>query len=124
MVTEIKRQLIEWGADPESAIGRMMDDEVFYREMLDKFADEAELTELGNIARRDPKEGFRVAHSLKGTAGILGLTPLYDAAADVADDLRNEPKDSLEEDLDRFENETAIYFRIMGCEANAGKEKD
>lgn len=67
MVTEIKRQLIEWGADPESAIGRMMDDEVFYREMLDKFADEAELTELGNIARRDPKEGFRVAHSLKRT---------------------------------------------------------
>ena len=87
-MTEIKRQLREWGADPDTAIEHMMNDEKFYRKMLKKFAEEDELCELGIIAREDPKEGFRIAHNLKGTAGTLGLTPLYDAVCDVVEDLR------------------------------------
>lgn len=71
-MTEIKRQLREWGADPDGAIERMMNDEAFYGKMLNKFAAEDELSELGIIARQDPKEGFRIAHNLKGTAGTLG----------------------------------------------------
>jgi HPt (histidine-containing phosphotransfer) domain-containing protein len=113
-LTEIKRQLREWGADPDGAIERMMNDEAFYGKMLNKFAAEDELSELGIIARQDPKEGFRIAHNLKGTAGTLGLTPLYDAVCEVVEDLRGEPKDSLEKDLERFADLREQYFRIIG----------
>lgn len=113
-MTEIKRQLIEWGADPDGAILRMMNDEGFYRQMLDKFAAEKELRVLGDVARRNPREGFRIAHSLKGTSGMLGLTPLYDAVSDVVEDLRGETRDTLEEDLERFADQRKAYLRIMG----------
>jgi len=113
-LTEIKRQLREWGADPDTAIERMMNDEKFYRKMLKKFAEEDELCELGIIAREDPKEGFRIAHNLKGTAGTLGLTPLYNAVCDVVEDLREEPRDTLEKDLERFADQRERYLRILG----------
>lgn len=112
-MTELKRQLIEWGADPDTALDRMMNDEGFYETMLRRFAEEEELQSLERVARSDPHKGFRIAHSLKGTAGMLGLTPLYDASADVADDLRNEPLASLEADLARFAVQKKKYLRIL-----------
>lgn len=117
-MTEITRQLREWGADPDAAIERMMNDEIFYGKMLKKFAEEHELCELGIIARQDPAEGFRIAHNLKGTAGILGLTPLYDAVSNVVEDLRGDPQDTLEEDLKRFAAQREQYLRIINQGTN------
>jgi HPt (histidine-containing phosphotransfer) domain-containing protein len=119
-LTKLMNQLKAWGADPDTALGRMMNDDNFYGEMLSRFESEEKLKTLKDVARRDPKEGFRMAHDLKGTAGLLGLTPLYDAVSMVVEDLRGvgeetekEPKKSIEEDLVEYETQRQLYCDMV-----------
>ncbi len=101
------RKLGAWGAEPEEALSRMLDDEEFYNHLLWEFhrSDGAGLIQK-HLEQGEYKKAFRIAHEQKGAAATLGLTPLYAAFSVLTEDLRNlrdreeeAPSETLQKDL-------------------------
>lgn len=81
--------LQEMGCEMDETMERFMDDQEFYVECFQKFIKDRELETLGEIiASGDLEESFIRAHTLKGTLGNLGLTPLYDQMVEIVEFLR------------------------------------
>ncbi len=102
-MTDIEEKLdalSRWGADPNSAIKRMMGDEELFLKLLYNFLSSrdwdrlAELEEQGNF-----DEAFVISHRMKGSAADLSLGPLFSSLCIVTDDLRENVKESLHDDI-------------------------
>ena len=92
--------LLRWGADPNKAIRRILGDEDLYFNLLHGFAGSSDwdvLTDL--IGQRAFKDAFVIVHRMKGSAADLELTPLFDSLCFVTEDLRNEVRPSIYDDL-------------------------
>ena len=75
-------------ADYAAAKGRLMNDALILR-FLRKFATEYKIDALVNaVNAQDGKGIFEACHSLKGVAGNLALTRLYDLASDLTEKTR------------------------------------
>lgn len=75
-------------ADYTAAKGRLMNDALILR-FLRKFAAEYKIDALINAEKaQDGKGIFEACHSLKGVAGNLALTRLYDLASDLTEKTR------------------------------------
>ena len=82
-------KLQEYGADVKSGLERCMNSEDFYFRMISMLPDEKSFTELEEALKdNDLDKAFEAAHSLKGVAGNLSLSPLYDAASEITELLR------------------------------------
>lgn len=94
--------LRELGCDTDGAMERFLEDEDFYWECFDKFVEDGEIESLGQLLLvNDVEEAFSTAHSLKGTLGNLGLTPLYDIMVTIVEPLREGRIDGVPE---KYEN--------------------
>ena len=83
--------LQEMGCEMEETMERFMDDQEFYVECFQKFIEGKEIENLGEIIDSgDIEEAFTRAHTLKGTLGNLGLTPVYDQIVVIVEFLRKE----------------------------------
>ncbi|MDE6568536.1 MAG: Hpt domain-containing protein [Lachnospiraceae bacterium] len=81
--------LQEMGCEMEETMERFMDDQEFYVECFHKFIEDKELENLGVIIESgNIDDSFTKAHTLKGTLGNLGLTPLYDQMVVIVEFLR------------------------------------
>ena len=92
--------LIQWGADPNAAIRRMIGDEDLFLKLLYGFINSRDwdiLVELVEQGRFD--EAFVISHRMKGSAADLSLGPLLNSLCIVTDDLRGEIRDSIYDDL-------------------------
>ena len=73
------------GLDVKAAMGRMMNDRSMYERLLRKFAwgdsAGAAASIIGQLDRGDLAEAQRSAHTMKGSAGMLGATELQARAA-------------------------------------------
>ncbi|MEG0766626.1 MAG: Hpt domain-containing protein [Clostridia bacterium] len=88
--------LRSWECDVDGALERMCGDEELLLECARMVYDDAGYVQLGEaIARQDIQEAFDVAHSLKGIAANVGLTPLLSAVCDVVECLRAGQCDKL-----------------------------
>lgn len=97
--------LQEMGCEMEETMERFMDDQEFYVECFQKFIEHNELETLGaTIDSGDIEESFTRAHTLKGTLGNLGLTPIYDQMVVIVEFLR---KGDMQQASER-------YQRLMG----------
>ena len=83
-------KLKAYGADTETGLSRCMNKEEFYLRLvgmmladpsIDKFADA--------VDRHDLDAAFEAMHALKGIAGNLALTPIYEPASEATELLRN-----------------------------------
>ncbi|MBQ7614243.1 MAG: hypothetical protein IJU77_04305 [Butyrivibrio sp.] len=92
--------LIQWGADPNAAIRRMIGDEDLFLKLLYGFMNSRDwdiLVELVEQGRFD--EAFVISHRMKGSAADLSLGPLLNSLCIVTDDLRGKIRDSIYDDL-------------------------
>ena len=107
--------LREWGAEPDAAISRMVDDKELYFRLLKRFRDNRRWEALQEaLGEKRYSEAFKIAHDLKGNAAILSLTPLWKRVCDVVEDLREEiPAPGLDRDLEELLGETIVFERIM-----------
>ena len=81
--------LREMGCEMEETMERFMDDQEFYVECFRKFIEDKELEILGEtIEPGDLEESFTRAHTLKGTLGNLGLTPINNQMVGIVEFLR------------------------------------
>lgn len=76
------------GGDAEKVLDRLPS-ESMVRRFLGKFPADPSYTDLkASLARREIETAFRAAHTLKGTAGTLGLDTLAAAASALTEALR------------------------------------
>ena len=91
--------LKNYGADTEEALKRCMGNEAFYFKLIRMALVDENFRRLDDAYEAsDWKGSFDAAHAIKGIAGNLGLTPLYDAASELTELLRPlEPCDCKEQ---------------------------
>lgn len=88
-MSELKFAYAVHGFDYAGAIERVSGDEELLRSLLDLFLADANYSELMSaLAAHDAQRGFRAAHSLKGSSGMLGLTGLFEAMKRITEPLR------------------------------------
>lgn len=82
-------QLKSLGCNVEEGLARCMNNETFYLMLVNKFISSTDLTNLENaIKNKDLDTAFKEAHSLKGVAGNLSLTPLFETLVKMVEPLR------------------------------------
>ncbi len=78
-----------YGGDYSTTMGRFMGNEAMYLRFLDMLFQDKSLQQLGNsLEAGDMKGAFAAAHTLKGVAGNMGLTPLHQAVCTIVEALR------------------------------------
>ena len=86
---DLLTELAALGCDTEGAMERTLGDLNFYTDCLNRFLDDGAMAALGEgIAAGDARRAFEQAHSVKGVAGMLGLTPMYARASALTETLR------------------------------------
>lgn len=91
-------QLQTYGADIKGAMSRFLDDEELYDSCFTAFLEDPCFAQLGQaLEKKDDQEAFDAAHTLKGVAGNMGLTPMYEAISDLVESLRKEEHSHLQE---------------------------
>ena len=92
--------LIQWGADPNAAIRRMIGDEDLFLKLLYGFMNSRDWDILVELVEQGRFDGaFVISHRMKGSAADLSLGPLLNSLCIVTDDLRGEIRDSIYDDL-------------------------
>ena len=83
-------KLNEFGANTKEGLDRCMNNEAFYLRLVDKAVNDDSFIKLKDeLENKNYDEAFKIAHSLKGVLGNLSLTPLYDLAVEITENLRN-----------------------------------
>ncbi len=81
--------LRRFGADVEDGLGRCMNDEAFYLELVNMTLEDGCFEKLsGAVEAGDKKAAFDAAHALKGIVANVSLTPLYREVAEMTELLR------------------------------------
>lgn len=115
---ELTDKLEKWGADPVEALHRMLDDEPFYKNLLEKFIKKKEWELFRNaVEEENYQKAFRLAHDIKGTTAVLSLTPIYSAVSVLVEELREgEPGEGFRDELKIFFREIKMLQEIVSGE--------
>lgn len=88
-MSELTDKLRAHGADMNGAMNRLVGDEELYAVCLGLFLEDPAFAALGAALNAgDDAAAFEAAHSLKGVAGNLGLTRLYQLSGELVEPLR------------------------------------
>ena len=102
-----------YGGDYDVTMSRFMGKETLYMKILGMMFQDENLKKLGTaIEENDLDAAFEAAHTLKGVAGNLGLTPFYDSVCRIVQPIRNQEE---REDYARMYQEIQDEFsRVDG----------
>lgn len=96
-MSDLMERLKAYGADTVGAMSRFLDDGDLYASCFEIFLEDACFAKLGNaLAAQNYAEAFDCAHTLKGVAGNMGLTPIYHAICSLVEPLRAKTYDNLD----------------------------
>ena len=84
------RQLLEtYGVDYPATMKRFMGNTGMYQRLLGMLFQDDNFQKLGSALEcGELRSAFEAAHTLKGIAGNMGLTPLYEAVSAMVEPLR------------------------------------
>lgn len=83
--------LKSYGVDYDNTMERFLQNKALYLRILGMLFEDENLKKLGDALKaEDYADAFDAAHTLKGVAGNLGLTPLFDAVCEIVEPLRRE----------------------------------
>ena len=114
-MNELIHRLALWGASPHDALRcRMMGDQKLYKRLLRKFAGTEKIkTFILAVKAEDYQKAYYEVHQMKGSAGVLSLTPLYQSAEDVISALRTGERERIESSTEVFEKKFEEFVRIV-----------
>ncbi|MCI2055990.1 MAG: Hpt domain-containing protein [Oscillibacter sp.] len=102
-MSELTERLRAYGADMKGAMARFLDDEALYAECLNMFLTDPEFVALETaLDEKNYSAAFDAAHTLKGVAGNLGLTPLFNAICEIVEPLRHQDYSHLDEEFQKI----------------------
>lgn len=103
-----------YGADVSGAMERFLDDEDLYEKCLLTFVDDESFAGLKEaIDNKDYEQAFNCAHTLKGVAANLGLTPLYDAIVGIVEPLRAKDYSDLDNQYAAVADAYVVFKNLM-----------
>ncbi len=115
-VMTVKECYEAFGGDYEGVLQRMWDEKRVEKFVL-RFLDDPSYDMLKKALEvKNMHEAFRGAHTLKGVAQSLGITPLYETGSELADLLRDEQEHdtaALMEKLDAEYKEVCAAITIL-----------
>ncbi|MDR0974581.1 MAG: Hpt domain-containing protein [Ruminococcus sp.] len=95
MQSEFITALSEAGVDVKSALSRMLNKEEMYKKFLRKFREDKNIYLLKDVIESEDYTAeqfgqiFHYAHTVKGVAGNLGLTEVYNESSYISEATRN-----------------------------------
>ncbi|MDR0986312.1 MAG: Hpt domain-containing protein [Ruminococcus sp.] len=96
MQSEFITALTDVGVDVKSALSRMLNKEEMYKKFLRKFREDTNILSLkdviestDNFTAEQCEQIFHYAHTVKGVAGNLGLTAVYNESSYISEATRN-----------------------------------
>lgn len=94
-----------FGANTDEGLGRCMGDEPLYLRMVAMTLEDANFDRLREaMGAGDAEAAFGAVHALKGTAGNVSLTPIYEPLCELTELLRPRklPADGADELLEKI----------------------
>ena len=108
------QKLGDAGADIGQTLQRFMNNEGIYVKFLGKFLDDPSFKGLEeSMDRKDYEEALKQAHTLKGVAGNLGLTPIFKAAEIMVAKFRGNDLDGIDDEFDKLKTDYADLTAII-----------
>jgi len=94
---QYRSQLEQNGADVQTTVKRFMGNEAMYERFLGKFLKDENYAKLiRELEQKNYEEAFKCAHTLKGVAANLGLTPIYTASSELTELLRDKKPEEVD----------------------------
>ena len=88
-MADLKQMLEDYGADYQTTMGRFAGNEQIYLRIFSMLPKDKNMNKLRQaLSDCDHTAAFDAAHTLKGVAGNLGLTPLQRALSEIVEPLR------------------------------------
>ena len=113
---EFKNLFEAYGGDYQATMARFLDNEAMYLKFLPKLFQDDSLHKLGDaLDAGNLSDAFTAAHTLKGVAGNLGLTPLYESVCAIVEPLRQNKDAEFNEAYDAKANKSdkAVDYSTM-----------
>ena len=104
--------------DVESGLSRLQNNKVLYGRLLNSFAEDTHLDELGEqLAKGDFAEAQKTAHMLKGVTANLSLPLVYELSARISGGLKagdtDVPFEGLSQAMDKTVSSIAIVIQNL-----------
>ena len=96
-----KEKLKAYGVDYENAVKRFAGNEALYERFLKKLTEDNHLA----IGEERYEDVLEAVHALKGVAGTLGMTELFQAASVVVASIRKNEISHLQEQMAKVHTE-------------------
>lgn len=104
-------KLFKAGVDVNKALKRLNNDKELYEELLERFCKSTYYAQMEYaIGQGETQQAFQAAHALKGAAGNLSCTRLYDSLLPCVEELR---KGNLENAREKFPEVKESYRVLM-----------
>ena len=115
----LELELRRLGVDLESAIARFAGKQALYERFLHEFVNDETYAQLtAAMGCKDYKAALVAGHTLKGVAGNLGLTALYQACSQMVEHFRG---NSVAAACDAYCTVQAEYAQIYELLLHAGR---
>lgn len=112
MSARVIEALNGYGCDTATAMSRFLNNEDMYVRFLGKFLEDPSFAQIKPaMDAGDMTEMFSAVHTVKGVAGNLGFSPLYDIAAYMVDEYRAGHIDVF---LDKYPELERRYTDVRG----------
>jgi len=99
---DVKQFYLDTNGSYNDALSRMMNDALIVR-MISKFMSGGSVQNLVSLyENKDYRALFSAAHTLKGVAGNLSLTPLFEIACTITEATRNEDGANLDKEINEL----------------------
>ncbi len=111
----------DYGADYQATMERFLGNSAMYLKILEMLFLDDNLEKLADsIEKNNLTDAFAAAHTLKGVAGNLGLTPLYHAVCAIVEPLRaGEPREDYpamcETIRSEFQRAASFHAALKRC---------
>lgn len=106
-------ELKDLGVDVDGGIKRLSGKQALYERMMFKFLDMMKKSVVSpDFDSNNYGDVIEVAHALKGAAGNLSVTPLYEAYGKIVDLLRTQKPEEARKVL---EDVLPVQGEILGC---------
>lgn len=94
------------GIDYDAALARFVGKREIYEKYLTKFLQDEHVKDAARAyEERDFHEMLEQTHALKGVAGTLGMTNLYEISSEIVKNLRDDETEGLTEKMEKLLNE-------------------
>lgn len=105
--------LQQWGAEPLEGVARCVDDAELYVSCLQAFAWDPCFDILRETS--SPRQTLETAHTLKGVAGNLSLTPLFELLSLMVAQLRAGVAEQVSEQICRVNQLQLQLQGLLSC---------